>query len=130
MNKRSNIGRKDKVLPEKDTDRPRRGLPLAGHGSAVIEYLTFLAFILAILITMGVYTRRGIQGKWKETIQTVSAGRVYGSKTKDCYYDARARVWADSHCYDAQCLEACSYPQEHEKYGECLGCIRSCGCTP
>ena len=50
--------------------RPRRGSP-------AIEFVALWAILAAMLVTMGIYMRRGLSGKWRQAGDTFGFGRQY-----------------------------------------------------
>jgi Flp pilus assembly pilin Flp len=46
-------------------------------GSGTLEYAILIAVIIAALVSMFVYLKRGICGKWRESIDTIGFGQQY-----------------------------------------------------
>lgn len=103
------------------------------RGVIALEYMAVLVAVLLVLVGMAYYLRRGIQGRWRQSAQSFSQGRLHGNGTADCYRDPRTNSWADADCYDAKCLEKCDITKGEynsgKSYSECTGCISGCGCS-
>jgi hypothetical protein len=60
-------------------------LHLRTRGQSTLEYVILLGFVVAALIAMGVYMKRGVQGKLRESSDQVgeqySAGNTTGTYT-------------------------------------------------
>lgn len=62
-------------------------LGVRARGQSTLEYVILIGFVVAALIAMGVYMKRGIQGRLRESTDQVgqqySAGNTTGKYTTD-----------------------------------------------
>ncbi len=42
------------------------------NGQSVIEYVVLITILLAVFITIGTYFKRGVQGRWKASVDDLS----------------------------------------------------------
>lgn len=47
-------------------------------GTSIIEYSLLIAIVVAALLGMQIYLKRGVSGKWKEAGDVFGFGRQYG----------------------------------------------------
>ena len=50
---------------------------LLSKGQSTIEYAVLMAAMVAALVGMSVYTKRALNGKWRQVGDTFSSGRQY-----------------------------------------------------
>jgi len=50
-------------------------------GSTAIEYAVLIAIFIAALLTMSVYIKRAISGKWRSVGDSFGFGRLYDPQT-------------------------------------------------
>lgn len=48
-----------------------------GRGQTAVEYAVLLVVVVAALLTMAVYAKRALTGKWREAGDTFGYGRQY-----------------------------------------------------
>jgi Flp pilus assembly pilin Flp len=73
-------------------------LCVRARGQSTLEYVILIGFVVAALIAMGVYMKRGIQGRLRESTDQVgqqySAGNTTGSYTTDVDFKQTENVKA------------------------------------
>jgi len=60
------------------------------RGQSTLEYVILTGFVVAALIAMGVYMKRGIQGKLRES--TDSVGEQYSSGNTTSVYTTKTNI--------------------------------------
>lgn len=48
-----------------------------GNGQSIIEYVAVIAVIIGVFIVMGAYYKRGLQGRYRQAGDVLSAGGQY-----------------------------------------------------
>jgi len=58
-------------------------LKLTRKGQSTLEYVILLGFVIAALIAMGIYMKRGVQGKLRESTDQIGEQYSAGHTTSD-----------------------------------------------
>lgn len=107
-------------------------------GSATIEYMTLIAFILGAFMIFQYYIVKGFGGQWKKSGDAYGFGKQYDPRlygfygdqggTLECQFDsgrsaASRNVWYEIDCYNALCRTACQTDPFEEFSTACGDCI-------
>lgn len=65
-------------------------LRVKARGQSTLEYVILIGFVVAALIAMGVYMKRGIQGRLKESTDQV--GEQYSAGNTEADYTTKIEV--------------------------------------
>jgi len=70
-------------------------------GQSTLEYVILLGFVVAALLAMGVYMRRGVQGRLRESTDQVGeqyeAGKTTGNYTTTTNLDQNEKLESGGH---------------------------------
>lgn len=62
-------------------------------GVSVIEYSLIVAVAVAALLSMSIYVKRAISGRWRQAADTFGYGRQYDTKDDPKYVGPQLNLW-------------------------------------